>query len=109
MNDYINAVCIGKPMGLPEYDMDAEQWAVYFAESETPWSDEPRDVVAVQCDDAQEATDIYNYYNQNPVESILPPEAHYHEYGAVRPCQFPQLTELQYNPKIKLINEDNNQ
>ena len=54
-------------MGLPEYDMDAELWEVYFEESETPWSDEPRDIIGVVCEDAQEATDIYNYYNQNPV------------------------------------------
>tara|TARA_B100000519_G_C14217758_1_gene425897 strand:- start:106 stop:432 length:327 start_codon:yes stop_codon:yes gene_type:complete len=108
MNDYVEAVCVGKPMGLPEYDMDAEQWAVYFEESETPWSDEPRDVVAVQCENVEEATDIYNYYNQNPVESNPLPEA-WAEYNSPRPCQFPQLTELQYNPKIKLINEDNNQ
>jgi len=54
-------------MGLPEYDMDAELWEVYFEESETPWSDEPRDIIGVPCEDAQEATDIYNYYNQNPV------------------------------------------
>ena len=53
-------------MGLPEYDMDAELWEVYFEESETPWSDEQRDIIGVPCEDAQEATDIYNYYNQNP-------------------------------------------
>lgn len=67
MNDYIEAVCVGKPLGLPEYDMDAELWEVYFEESETPWSDEPRDIVGVPCEDAQEATDIYNHYNINPV------------------------------------------
>ena len=68
LNPYIEAVCIGKPMGLPEYDMDAEQWSVYFEESPTPWHpDTSRDIVAVQCANAEEATDIYNYYNQNPV------------------------------------------
>ena len=67
MNYYIEAVCQGKPMGLPEYDMDAEQWAVYFEESETPWSDQPREVLPVYCVNAQEATDIYNHYNINPV------------------------------------------
>lgn len=67
LNPHVEAVCIGKPLGLPEYDMDAEQWSVYFEESETPWSDEPRDIVGVICEDAQEATDIYNYYNQHPV------------------------------------------
>ena len=67
MNDYIEAVCVGKPMGLPEYDMDAELWEVYFEESETHWRNEQRDIIGVPCEDAQEATDIYNYYNQNPV------------------------------------------
>jgi hypothetical protein len=68
MNNYIEAVCIGKPMGLPEYDMDAEQWSVYFEESPTPWHpDTSRDIVAVQCVNSEEATDIYNHYNINPV------------------------------------------
>ena len=67
MNDYIEAVCAGKPMGLPEYDEEAEQWFVYFEESETPWSDEPRDVICVPCENAEEACKIYNHYNINPV------------------------------------------
>jgi hypothetical protein len=65
-NPYVEAVCSGKPMGLPEYDMDAEQWVVYFEESPTPWHPyDERDVVAVQCEDAEEATNVYNYYNLN--------------------------------------------
>jgi len=68
MNNYTEAVCIGKPMGLPEYDMDAEQWAVYFEESPTPWHpNQERDVLPVYCVNAEEATDIYNHYNINPV------------------------------------------
>ena len=67
MNYYIEAVCEGKPMGLPEYHDEAEQWLVYFEESETPWSDEPRDVIGVPCDTAEEACEIYNHYNINPV------------------------------------------
>ena len=74
LNPYVEAVCVGKPLGLPEYDRDAEQWWVYFEESETPWSDEPRDMLEVTCEDAQEATDIYNYYNQNPVKEIIEDE-----------------------------------
>ena len=54
-------------MGLPEYDMDAELWEVYFEESETPWSDEPRDIIGVPCESAEEACEIYNHYNINPV------------------------------------------
>ena len=67
MNDYIEAVCAGKPMGLPEYDEEAEQWLVYFEESETPWSDQARDVIGVPCENAEEACKIYNHYNINPV------------------------------------------
>ena len=33
MNYYIEAVCAGKPMGLPEYDEQAEQWSVYFEDA----------------------------------------------------------------------------
>tara|TARA_Y100001973_G_C5170886_1_gene319007 strand:+ start:486 stop:713 length:228 start_codon:yes stop_codon:yes gene_type:complete len=68
MNNYVEAVCIGKPMGLPEYDMDAEEWMVYFEESPTPWHpNQERDALPVYCVNAEEATDIYNYYNQNPI------------------------------------------
>ena len=67
MIKYIEAVCTGKPMGLPEYNEETEQWEVYFEESETPWGDTFRDAIGVPCEDAQEATDIYNHYNQNPV------------------------------------------
>ena len=57
MNYYIEAVCEGKPMGLPEYDMDAEQWAVYFEESSTPWHpNQERDVLPVYCVNAELAS-----------------------------------------------------
>jgi hypothetical protein len=69
MNNYIEAVCIGKPMGLPEYDEEFEQWVVFFEESETPWNPMfERDVVSYYCDSADEACEIYNHYNENPVE-----------------------------------------
>ena len=69
MNKHVEAVCVGKPLGLPEYDEDAELWSVYFEESETPWSpiEEPRDVIGVICDSAEEACDVYNFYNANPI------------------------------------------
>ena len=67
MNDYIEAVCVGKPMGLPEYNEDTEEWEVYFEESETPWNPyADRDVISYSCESSEEACDIYNYYNQNP-------------------------------------------
>ena len=37
MNNYIEAVCIGKPLSLPEYNEESEQWEVHFEESPTPW------------------------------------------------------------------------
>ena len=69
MNNYIEAVCIGKPLDLPEYNEDTEQWEVYFEESPTPWHpyDDSRDLISYSCEDVEEATEIYNYYNQNPV------------------------------------------
>ncbi len=67
MNNYIEAVCEGKPMGLPEYDMDAEQWAVYFEESSTPWHpNQERDVLPADGVNAEEAADIYTHDNQSP-------------------------------------------
>ena len=67
MNNYIEAVCIGKPLDLPSYDEDAELWEVYFEESPTPWNPySEKDLIGVPCKDAQDATDIYNHYNQNP-------------------------------------------
>ena len=69
MNNYIEAVCVGKPLDLPEYNEDTEQWEVYFEESPTPWNpyDDSRDLISYSCEDVEEATEIYNYYNQNPV------------------------------------------
>ncbi len=68
-NDYIEAVCIGKPLDLPEYNEDTEQWEVHFEESPTPWHpyDNP-DLISYSCENAEEACELYNYYNQNPVK-----------------------------------------
>ena len=67
MNSYIEAVCTGKPLDLPSYDEDSELWEVFFEESETPWSNEQRDIIGVPCESAEEACNIYNHYNQNPI------------------------------------------
>ena len=37
MNNYIEAVCEGRPLDLPNYNEDTEQWELFFEESETPW------------------------------------------------------------------------
>jgi hypothetical protein len=70
MNNYIEATCIGSPLGLPEYNEDTEQWEVFFEESETPWFpyDIPRDILSVSFESADLACDVYNHYNQNPVK-----------------------------------------
>lgn len=68
MNNYIEATCIGSPLDLPEYNEDTEQWEVHFEESPTPWHpyDNP-DLISYSCESSEEACEIYNYYNQNPV------------------------------------------
>ena len=65
MNSYIEAVCVGKPLDLPSYDEDAELWEVFFEESETPWNPTlERDIISYSCESADEACEIYHYYNQ---------------------------------------------
>jgi len=71
MNDYIEAVCIGKPLDLPSFNEDTEEWEVFFEESPTPWNPyAERDLIGVPMQDADEACEVYNYYNQNPVGDI---------------------------------------
>ena len=71
MNNYIEAVCIGKPLDLPEYNEDTEQWEVHFEESPTPWHPyDNQDLISYSCESADEACELYNYYNQNPVKEI---------------------------------------
>ena len=68
MNDYIEAVCVGKPMDLPTWNEESEKYEVYFEESETPWNPyADRDIISYVCESADEGCEIYNYYNQNPV------------------------------------------
>lgn len=67
MISYIDAVCEGKPMDLPNYNEDIEQWEIYFEESATPWyPNDQRDVISYACESADEACEVYNYYNQHP-------------------------------------------
>jgi hypothetical protein len=67
MNNYIEATCIGRPLDLPTWDEASELWELFFEESPTPWHpDESRDIISVSFESAEEVTDAYNHYNQNP-------------------------------------------
>jgi len=68
MNNYIEAVCIGKPLELPSFNEDSEEWEVFFEESQTPWNPYSEiDLIGVPMESAEKACEVYNYYNQNPV------------------------------------------
>jgi hypothetical protein len=76
MNNYIEATCIGRPLDLPDYNEQLEQWSLWFEESKTsyhPYDEAFReninfpDLISYSCDSAEEACELYNYYNQNPV------------------------------------------
>ena len=55
MNNYIEAICIGKPLDLPEYNEDTEQWEVHFEESPTPWHPyDNQDLISYSCESADE-------------------------------------------------------
>jgi hypothetical protein len=65
MNNYIEAVCEGKPLDLPSFNEDSEQWELYFEESPTEWHPySQRDLIAVSFDSADQACNAYNHYNQ---------------------------------------------
>ena len=68
-NYYIEATCIGSPLGLPEFNDDTEQYEVFFEENHDDFHPYfQRDIISYSCEDADEATEIYNYYNQNPIK-----------------------------------------
>ena len=69
MNDYIEAVCIGKPLDLPEYNEDTEQWELFFEENHDDWNPHfERAIISVSFESAEEVTDAYNHYNINPLK-----------------------------------------
>jgi len=69
MNNYIEATCIGSPLGLPEYNESTEQWELFFEENHDEWNPYfERDIISVSFESAEEVTDAYNHYNQNPVK-----------------------------------------
>ncbi len=68
MNNYIEATCIGSPLGLPEYNESTEQWELFFEENHDEWNPYfERDIISVSFESAEEVTDAYNHYNVNPV------------------------------------------
>lgn len=68
MNNYIEATCIGSPLGLPEYNESTEQWELFFEENHDEWNPYfERDIISVSFESAEEVTDAYNHYNLNPV------------------------------------------
>ena len=71
MNNYIEALCVGKPMDLPTYNEETEQWVVYFEENNDNYHPYfGRDIISYSCESAEEACDLYNHYNTNPIEEI---------------------------------------
>jgi len=64
---YIEATCKGRPFDLPAYDEATEEWNNSFIESPNKNSGELVDLLEVPSGSAEEACEIYNYYNQNPV------------------------------------------
>ena len=76
-NNYIEANCIGRPLDLPTWDETSELWELFFEESSTdyhPYDEDLREnvnftnLISVSFESAQEVSDAYNYYNQNPVK-----------------------------------------
>ena len=71
MNNYIEALCVGKPMDLPNYNEETEQWEVYFEENNDNYHPYfGRDIISYGCESADEACALYNHYNINPIEEI---------------------------------------
>jgi len=78
-NNYIEATCIGRPLDLPTWDEVSELWELFFEESSTdyhPYDEDLREnvnftnLISVSFESAQEVSDAYNYYNQNPTKGV---------------------------------------
>ena len=69
MNDYIEATCIGRPLDLPSFNEDTEQWELFFEENHDDWHPHfERDIISVSFESVEEVTDAYNHYNINPLK-----------------------------------------
>ena len=68
MNNYIEALCEGSPLDLPNFNEDTEHWEIYFEENQDDFHPYfQRDIISYSCESADEACDLYNYYNKNPI------------------------------------------
>ena len=69
MNNYIEATCIGRPLDLPSFNEDTEQWELFFEENHDEWNPYfERDIISVSFESAEKVTDAYNHYNINPLK-----------------------------------------
>ena len=63
--NYIEAVCEGKPLEKPTYNQDSDTWGVWFEESDTPYHPYfQRDLIEVHFESQVEAESAYNHYSQ---------------------------------------------
>ena len=65
MNEYINALCEGKPLEKPSYDQDSDMWSLWFEESDTSWHPYfQKDLIEVHFESQTEAQNAFDYYSQ---------------------------------------------
>ena len=75
-HNYIEATCIGRPLDLPSFNEDTEQWELFFEENQDDWNPHfERDIISVSFESAEEVTDAYNHYNINPLKEEVQHEA----------------------------------
>ena len=56
MNNYIEALCEGSPLDLPNFNEDTEQWEIYFEENQDDFHPYfQRDIISYSCESADEA------------------------------------------------------
>ena len=68
MNNYIEALCEGSQLDLPNFNEDTENWEIYFEQNQDDFHPYfQRDIISYSCESADEACDLYNYYNKNPI------------------------------------------
>lgn len=69
MNNYIEALCEGRPLDLPNYNEDTKQWEIHFEENRDDFHPYfQRDIISYSCETADEACELYNHYIKNPIQ-----------------------------------------
>jgi len=64
--EYIDAVCVGRPLEEPNYDSESDTWELYFEESATeyhPYFTES-DLLCVSFENKTDAERAYHHYSQ---------------------------------------------